>query len=56
MDSDELLELRKELFNIKVALKKMKFDVLYNSKSKRYEHYKVSEIRKLRNKIAKENN
>ena len=53
MDSEELLELRKELLNIKVALNKMTFNILYNGKSKRYEHYKVTEIRKLRNKLAR---
>eukprot|EP00347_Sterkiella_histriomuscorum_P014499 403360645 len=33
----------------------MKFEVLYNKKTKRYEMYKCYEIKKLRNKLAKEN-
>lgn len=51
MDSDELLNLRKELFNIKIVLNKMKFAVLYNGKTKRFEHYKQSEINKLRKRV-----
>ncbi|CDW90021.1 3-5 exonuclease family protein [Stylonychia lemnae] len=54
MDSDELLQLKKEQFNIKVLLNKLKFHILYNGKSRRFEHYKVTEIRKLRQKLAQE--
>ena len=55
LTSDEVLELRKELYEVKQALNKIIYRVLYNPKSKRVEHYKISELSKLKGKGGKAN-
>jgi hypothetical protein len=54
MPSEKLLEIRQEIFNIKVKLRKMRFVVLFNFKSRKYEIYKTRDIERLRAQKTKE--
>lgn len=51
MPSHELLKLRQELFNIKQKLKKLKYAVMFNWKTKRYETYKLKHLKALKQKM-----
>jgi hypothetical protein len=54
LPSEEILRFRQEIYNIKTVLRTLKFVVLYNGKSKRYEHYKTEQMIKLRQKLARD--
>ena len=54
MPSEKLLEIRQEIFNIKIKLRKMMYVVLFNFKTRKYEIYKTRDIERLRAMKTKE--